>query len=186
MGEIFVTFFDHGAVGLIAFPGLFGPTMHKKQLQQALQTMHDKKMYKKLVFYLESCESGSMFQDMNIPGIYALSAAGPDESSWGTYCGSEAKVNGKSIGSCLGDLYSINWMEDCDKVGKDESLQTQFTTVKKLTSKSHVMQYGDLSWTSDPIGDFMGDTSNNASLTSTSPRKPSVNVKSRDIPLHLA
>merc|ERR1711920_284920 len=106
--------------------------------------MADDKMYKKLVFYLESCESGSMFQDMNIPGVYALSAAGPDESSWGTYCGSDAKVNGKSIGSCLGDLFSVSWMEDTDAEDTTkEDLETQFETVKTLTTKSEVMQWGD-------------------------------------------
>merc|ERR1712190_380067 len=157
MGEIFVTFFDHGAVGLIAFPGLFGPTMHKKELQQALQTMHDKKMYKKLVFYLESCESGSMFQDMNIPNVYALSAANPTESSWGTYCGSEAKVNGKSIGSCLGDLFSVNWMEDSDAQDTTkETLTAQFQSVKTLTDRSEVMQWGDVTFAEDKVSEYVG------------------------------
>merc|ERR1712048_782251 len=97
--HVFVTFFDHGAPGLIAFPGgfIFPKALHKKDLQAALQKMSDSKMFKKLVFYLESCESGSMFVDMNISNIYAVSAANPSESSWGTYCGNEAKVNGKSI-----------------------------------------------------------------------------------------
>ena len=49
--------------------------------------MFKKKMYKKLVFYLEACESGSMLEslpsDLN---IYALSASGIDESSWANYC----------------------------------------------------------------------------------------------------
>ncbi len=46
--------------------------------------------------------------------IYATSAASPDESSWAYYCSPDDVVNGKSIGSCLGDHYSINWMEDTD------------------------------------------------------------------------
>merc|ERR1712217_702406 len=143
-----------------AFPGLFGPTMHKKQLQQALQTMHDKKMYKKLVFYLESCESGSMFQDMNIPGIYALSAAGPDESSWGTYCGAAARGNGKSIGSCLGDLFSVSWMEDDDaKDTTKETLEAQWEVVKQRTNKSKVMQWSDLTFKNDFVSEFVGSQS---------------------------
>merc|ERR1712177_77126 len=84
-----------------------------------------------------------------------------------------------------GDLYSVNWMENADSVGKTETLADQFTIVKKATSKSHVMQYGTLSFTSDPIGDYMGDVSNNQSLVAGSSRS-SVNVDSRDIPLHLA
>merc|ERR1711865_529184 len=87
--------------------------------------------------YLESCESGSMFEDMSIPGVYALSASNPTESSWGSYCGSEAKVNGKSINSCLGDLFSVNWMEEADASDMTaESLEDNFGIVKTKTDRS--------------------------------------------------
>jgi legumain len=182
--NVFINFVDHGGTGIIAFPS---GTMSSSMLNGALKTMNQKKMYKKLVFYLEACESGSMFEgllptDMN---IYATTASNAKESSWGTYCPPDDKVNGVELKSCLGDLYSVNWMENADKVGKTETLADQFTIVKAATSKSHVMQYGTLSFTSDPIGDYMGDVSNNGTIEST-PRKPSVNVDSRDIPLHLA
>merc|ERR1712083_107086 len=71
-------------------------------------------------------------------------------------------------------------------VGKKETLADQFAEVKKTTTKSHVMQYGTMSFTSDPIGDFMGDVSNNVTSTKATPKRESVNVRSRDIPLHLA
>mgnify|MGYP002712146065 CR=1 FL=1 len=64
---------------------------------------------------MEACESGSMW--LNLPNnwnIYALSAANATESSWGTYCPPDDKVNGKEINSCLGDLFSVNWMENTD------------------------------------------------------------------------
>merc|ERR1719414_1065580 len=113
-------------------------------------------MYKKLTFYLESCESGSMFENMSIPGIYGLTAANAHESSWGTYCDG-AHVNGKNIGACLGDLFSVNWMEDDDaKDTTKETLQQQFEIVKKLTNKSHVMQWGDLSFKNDDVSNFIG------------------------------
>merc|ERR1712072_1587483 len=111
-----------------------------------------------LVFYLEACESGSMFEGMNIPGVYGLTAANGHESSWGTYCMPEDRVNGKHIGSCLGDLFSVNWMEDLDLETDPsaETLEKQFTVVKSKTTKSHVMQYSDLSFTSEVISDFVG------------------------------
>lgn len=46
--------------------------------------------------------------------IYALSASNPTESSWGTYCPPDDVIGGTHIGSCLGDLFSVNWMEDTD------------------------------------------------------------------------
>lgn len=52
---------------------------------------------------------------INLPentGIYGLSAADPTESSWGTYCPPNDVIGGKHIKSCLGDLFSINFVED--------------------------------------------------------------------------
>merc|ERR1711934_187687 len=147
--NVFVFFSDHGAAGLIAFPTGAGE-LHKADLQSTFDTMHSNNMYKKLTFYLETCESGSMFEGMTTPGVYALSASGPSESSWGTYCGSDAMVDGKSIGSCLGDLFSVNWMEDSDVEDvTSETLGEQFQTVKTTTTKSAVMQWGELGFKAD-------------------------------------
>jgi len=183
--RVFVNFVDHGATGIIAFPT---GEMTAKQLKTALTTMHTKKMYSKLVFYLEACESGSMFAGQLDPslGIYATTAANAVESSWGTYCPPDDKVDGKELQSCLGDLYSINWMENADEVGKDETLEEQYTLVKKLTNLSHVMQYGDETYTSDPIGNFLGDTGAKVVATEEETPKSNSNVESRNIPLHLA
>jgi len=155
--NVFVFFSDHGAAGLIAFPS---DTMHKAEFQQVFETMHSKNMYKKLTFYLETCESGSMFEGMSTPGVYGLSAASPSESSWGTYCGTDAMVNGQSVGSCLGDLFSVSWMEDSDAVDiTSESLSDQFGTVKTATSKSAVMQWGDLTFQDDKVSEYQGAAS---------------------------
>jgi len=89
--------------------------MHRKKLVKTLTDMHENNMYKELTFYLEACESGSMFTTLPTDiNIFATTAANAKESSWGTYCSPDDKVDGKKIGSCLGDLYSVNWMEDTD------------------------------------------------------------------------
>lgn len=94
--------------------------------------MKENKMYKEMVVYIEACESGSMFEgkledDMN---IYAVTAANGQESSWAAYCSPDDKINGKSVGSCLGDLFSVNWMEDTDKAKMStETLEDQFKSV---------------------------------------------------------
>ena len=62
--------------------------------------------------------SGFMFLDLEEDGkILAVIASNAKESSWGTYCGDAALVRGKNIGSCLGDVFSVNWMPD-DDLGK--------------------------------------------------------------------
>lgn len=122
--KVFFYFADHGAPGLVAMP--VGGYLYADKFHETLKFMNANKMYKEMVVYIEACESGSMFEnilekDLN---IYAVSAANSHESSWGSYCSPNDKVNGKSIGSCLGDLFSVNWMEDADKakMGK-ETLQ---------------------------------------------------------------
>jgi len=161
--------------------------------------MHQRNMYAKMVVYIESCESGSMFNNLlpkNI-NVYATSASSPDESSWGCYCPPQDKVNGKSIGSCLGDLYSVNWMEDSDKFGMARTLHDQFIATQKLTTMSKVMEWGDVSWTNLTIGNFQGDTKlvaepvveySGAEPTHYSPdelRTMSA-VSTYDIPMHLS
>ena len=106
---------DHGAPGIVGMPS--GDYVYADKLQASFNYMFDNKMYKEMTVYMESCESGSMFENI-LPAdknIYALSAAKSDELSWGTYCFPDDYVNGESIGSCLGDLFSVNWMEDADK-----------------------------------------------------------------------
>merc|ERR1711908_159454 len=179
--NVFVFFSDHGAAGLIAFPTGAGE-LHKADLQKTFDTMHTNNMYKKLTFYLETCESGSMFEGLSTPGVYALSASGPSESSWGTYCGSDAKVNGKNVGSCLGDLFSVNWMEDSDAMDiTKETLQKQFKTVQTKTAKSHVLQWGDLDFTSDDVAEYEGDAAAATKPASENTAASAVSVRQVDL-----
>jgi legumain len=120
--RVFLNFADHGAPGLIAFPA--GGYLYATDLHKTFDYMYENGLYGELVFYLEACESGSMFVDLKTDTkIFGTSAANPTESSWGYYCSPDDKVNGKHVGSCLGDLYSINWMEDTDKGNLEETLQ---------------------------------------------------------------
>merc|ERR1711871_6317 len=93
--------------------------------------------------------------------IYATTAANGKESSWGTYCPPQDKVNDKSVGSCLGDLYSVNWMEDSDQKAEQasETLKQQYSLVLKETNKSHVQEFGDISMSSDMIHLYQGSAS---------------------------
>jgi len=57
--NIFVYFADHGAKGLVAFGE---STLKAVALNKAIQDMYAAKKYNKMVFYVEACESGSMFK----------------------------------------------------------------------------------------------------------------------------
>ena len=158
--KVFVYYTDHGAPNLVAFPT--GGYLYADKLNDAFETMQSKKMFSELTFYMEACESGSMFPDLTSDGkIYGVTASNASQSSWASYCGSEAVVNGKNIGSCLGDLFSTNWMEDTDAAitamaMDSESLTNQYNTVKTKTTRSPVLKFGDFSFTDQAIGEFEG------------------------------
>jgi hypothetical protein len=85
--------------------------------------------------------------------IYASTAANSVESSWAYYCSPNDMVYGKHIGSCLGDEYSINWMEDTDSHDAcKETLADQFTNVQTKTAESHAKEFGATTFKSEPIG----------------------------------
>jgi len=161
--RVFVYYADHGGVGILGVPsGAAGGYIHAADINQAIETLQSKGGYKELLFYLEACESGSIFNNLlKAPYAKAVTAANPKESSWGWYCpGSSSggdKVDGKEVGSCLGDEFSVRWMEDTEAASiSSETVGQQFSKVQKAVTKSHVQEYGVTSFDSEPIGDFQG------------------------------
>merc|ERR1712113_12420 len=154
---------DHGGVGILGVPTrAAGGYIHAADVNKALETLQSKGGYKELLFYLEACESGSIFQSLlKAPNAKAVTAANAKESSWGWYCAGSGTggdmVDGKAIGSCLGDEFSVRRMEDTESENvASETVGQQFTKVKNAVTKSHVQEYGVTSFDSKPIGDFEG------------------------------
>lgn len=154
--KVFINFSDHGAPGLIAFPSA---ELYARDLHKTIHEMHENKRYKEMTIYIEACESGSMFEDIledNL-NVYATTAADSHQSSWAYYCAPDDTVNGVSIGSCLGDEYSIHWMEDSDSNEVcTRTLGDQIEHVRIETKNSQVQEFGDKLFRSQPIGNFQG------------------------------
>nr|XP_002130826.1 legumain-like isoform X1 [Ciona intestinalis] len=174
--HVFVYFADHGAPGLIAFPT--GELM-KKDLNNAINTMYNKKFFAQLVFYLEACESGSMFEKTlsDSMNVYATTAANSEESSYACYFDEKR-------GTYLGDRYSVSWLEDSDQENLDqETLHKQFKVAKKHTNQSHVMQYGNLSMSHEVVGIFQGERQSKVKPMKLRPIYD--DVPSPDVPIHI-
>jgi len=145
--NIFVYFADHGAKGLVAFGQ---DVLKATALNQAIKDMHAAQKYNKMVFYVEACESGSMFKGLLDPNlnVFATTASNATTSSFACYFDKARKT-------FLGDVYSIKWLEDSDKENiEKETLEEQYKIVKKETNTSMVMQFGDMSISKLPVGDF--------------------------------
>lgn len=82
--------------------------------------------------------------------VYATTASNATTSSFACYYDEARKT-------FLGDVYSIKWMEDSDKENiEKETLEQQYTLVKKETNTSTVCQFGDKSIGKMTVGDFQG------------------------------
>ncbi|KAL7150818.1 hypothetical protein ABFS83_05G138900 [Erythranthe nasuta] len=191
--HIFVYYSDHGGPGVLGMPT--SPYLYANDLINVLKKKHASGTYKSLVFYLEACESGSIFEGLLPEGlnIYATTASNAEESSWGTYCPGDNPSPPPEYETCLGDLYSVAWMEDSDVHNlRTETLRQQYQLVKQRTANqnsyhgSHVMQFGDLKLSVDNLFMYMGTNPANDNFTyavSNSLRPSSKTVNQRDADL---
>lgn len=44
-----------------------------------------------------------------------MTASDAEQSSWAVYCSPDDTVQDVEIGTCLGDLFSLNWMHDTEQ-----------------------------------------------------------------------
>jgi len=111
--------------------------------------------------------------------IYALTASNAEESSYACYLDD-------SLNTYVGDCFSVAWMEDSDAHDiQQETLQVQYLRVKAITNLSHVMQYGDLSITSQSVGNFQG-TQNPTFLETAKQLKQAVPQEEAELSILLA
>lgn len=149
--RIFLYYSDHGGPGVLGMPNM--PYLYAMDFIEVLKKKHASGTYKKMVIYVEACESGSIFEgimptDIN---IYVTTASNAQESSYGTYCPGMDPPPPPEYITCLGDLYSVAWMEDSETHNlKKETVKQQYRAVKARTSNyntysvgSHVMEYGN-------------------------------------------
>ncbi|OMO66605.1 Peptidase C13, legumain [Corchorus capsularis] len=186
--RIFIFYTDHGGPGILCMPGS-EESLTTDDLISALKKKHEAKSYKSMVIYVEACESGSMFEGL-LPrnlNIYAITASNANESSWGTYCPGFFPSPSPEYDTCLGDVFSVSWMEDSDIHDlRHETLQQQYQLVRRRTGfdygdqgGSQVMQYGSVKIGKDFLFTYMGTNPENDdyyATTSNSNYNQSINL----------
>eukprot|EP00210_Caulerpa_lentillifera_P002430 g2329.t1 len=155
--RVFFAYSDHGSIGSIPLP--YGPPLYADEFNKLLIELRKNSVFKEMLVYIESCYAGSMFYGMPISDedkILGVSAAGPYESSYATYCPSRYKTYGETINpntirSCMGDLFTIAWILDSESRNVFETtVLAHLLRVADITSMqktyyggSHVYAFGD-------------------------------------------
>ncbi|KAL1197726.1 Vacuolar-processing enzyme delta-isozyme [Cardamine amara subsp. amara] len=193
--NVFIYYVDHGAAGLLVMPNHEHVIAH--DFNKVLEKMHKLNRYNKMVIYVEACESGSMFEGLlkNNLNILAVTAANAKENSFPTYClGVDTYLpSAPEFETCLGDVFSISWLEDSDLHDMSkETLEKQYRIVKRRTGidaerTSHVCHFGTEELLKDYLVSYIGTIPENENFTLTgftsSPISKSGLVNPRDIPL---
>ncbi|XP_026820050.1 legumain-like isoform X1 [Rhopalosiphum maidis] len=160
--NIFVYFVGHGTTGILAFPENY---LYADELNNTLQSMYSNRKFYSMLLYIESCRAGSLFDGIlsESNSIFAVTAAGPRESSWSIYCIGEDEIPDV----CLGDEFSCTWIEDQANLGKLYPLQVNelvekrtvlnhFNYIRTSVKLSNVMPYGDFSVGQNKLSTYIG------------------------------
>ena len=166
--NIFLYFSDHGINGAMVFPD--NKFLYADELEETFIYMHNKNMYNNIIYYMESCYSGSIFEGINPDlNIYSITAASPKEQSMATYCFPDDNVKGVEMHTCLSNEFTSNWLDDTDSriylnnnindkndmdMDENYSSREQFAFIKNMTKNSHVQEYGNLNVGELPITMF--------------------------------
>ncbi|KAE9588914.1 hypothetical protein Lal_00012589 [Lupinus albus] len=163
--SVFIYYSDHGAAGIVEMPN--EPMVMANEFMDVLKKKHAANGYKKLVIYFEACEAGSMFEGLlpNNINIYVTTASNATESSFAAYCPQFIANELPEETTCLGDLYSVSWMEDSDKNDRTkETVKQQYEKVRQRTlsgdgdieTSSHVLEFGDRKISNDVLSTYIG------------------------------
>lgn len=131
--NIFVFWSGHGTPGALCWDDkMMGVTTAR--MQSALTQLHDRKGYRKLAMFVETCYSGSvMEQCVGFPGMIFYTAANPYETS-------KADVFNSDLGIWMSNRFTSTLLENLT----DRSVITMRNLYQRLflnTVGSHVMVY---------------------------------------------
>ena len=182
--DIMLYFTSHGGPGSIL---VGSSTVSERDLIKTLEYMHENHMYKRFLFLMEACYSGSMFVNLDKSlNVYALTAADPDHSSYESHCPPNDVVNKKALGTCL-SCYWDNAMEWFIEGGTEHTLDELHDHIHAKVAESssqNASKWGDLELGKLPLSTFMGNIP--ANRLNARKADDSEKIAKADVPAHLA
>lgn len=147
---IFIYLSDHGSSGLFGFPN---STLYAQDLIETIKGMARDEKFSKMVIYMESCFSGSMFSELPRDiHVYAVTAASPYQSSYACFFDPVRET-------CLADVFSAFWMyyTESNNLNKVTFLD-QFSYLQGNMMESTPCRFGDETTGKNPISQCLRNT----------------------------
>ena len=131
--NIIVFWSGHGSPGQLVWLDR-GSGFTAELAREVFSAMHDAGKYRKILCLIETCYSGSVFSNIEgIPGILALTAASPNETS-------KADIYNEDMGIWMSNRFSAT-LEDCITKSPGISMRDLYYRLFTNTVGSHVMVY---------------------------------------------
>ena len=153
--NVLIYYSDHGNPGFLNFPDTI---LSASKLNDVLQKLSAMAKFNQMVIALESCYSGSIFdQNLLKPnlGIYAITATNARERSFSQFLQND---------TYLSDVFSQNWFYSwiaCEK--ENLTLAEQYEIVRRQTNQSHVSEFGDFGMANTTkLNEFLHPTADTA------------------------
>lgn len=163
---VFIYYDNHGGPGLLGTP--VGDSIYCDELYAAFQQASTKNLYKKILFIIEACYSGSVANVLkDIPNMAVITAANEEESSY-------AAVYDEELGTFLTNEFTNVFIDLIDE-NPEISVGDLFKTLKEKTLQSHVCFYGEEAMQSMTLSTFIGKP--NRVMNNRSNRKNKVVAK---------
>lgn len=148
---VFIYYINHGGPGFLGTPEN-GPDILADELAKSFSVAAERNLYKKCLFFIEACYSGSVAQFLTAPNLAIITAANESEQS-----------NPDNYDIILDNYLSNEFSNRVIKLfDQDSSLKVEeaYNTLKKETKLSHVMYYGDDSIKNLSLSTFIGKLDN--------------------------
>lgn len=154
--HVFIYLSDHGQFSMFCFPHDY---LYSTNLSDAFTVMWKAKMYKKLVVFVEMCESGSLVEDLpKNMSIYAVTASAADQDHYAALCpNTDDVVMGKHLQVCLTGEFTMAFTNILESAGPFQTLKDQFIYTRNHVTHSIPQQYGDLTIDAQISGAFLGE-----------------------------
>lgn len=146
---IFIYYDNHGGPGILGTP--VGDSIYADDLAQAFTNSSTKKHFKKCLFIVEACYSGSVAEVIKADNVAIITAANDQESSY-------AAVYDSTVGTYLSNEFTNYFISFIDEE-PEMTVGELFTNLKESTQQSHVCYYGDESVQSLSLSLFIGTPS---------------------------
>jgi legumain len=145
--DVFVFYDDHGAPGILCVPANNGPELYADSIYATIKEMKEKKMFKRLFFVIEACYSGSVGFNITEPGVYVLTAAGPQQSSYSAQWDDD-------LGTFVTNEFTQNFLKFVQENPESKILDS-VNYASKSTVHSHVQAFGDFNIAKLPLSTFL-------------------------------